>query len=541
MMTQTLNTAVIGAGRWGKNIARNFYELGVLHTICDPNEQLLDQHKEKYPEIQTTASYQAVLDNPFITRVVIAAPAALHFNLAKQALEAGKDVFVEKPLCLDLHEAEELIQLAEQGQQILMVGHILQYHPCVRRLQELIGAGELGQLQYIVSNRLNLGAIRTEENALWDLAPHDISVVLSLCNQLIPERVKCLGGSFVSPGIADTALTTMRFEGNLHAHIYVSWLNPYKEQKLVVVGSNGMLVFDDTKPWEEKLLLFRNHLTWNDKIPDVLHREAERIEVKPEEPLKEECRHFLKCCDERIEPRTDGKEGLRVLQVLQAAQASLNVDGMAKDPREKHVLKSSKTSENSVHPTVVIEKDVVIGENTKILQFSHLMEGCTIGNHSHIGQNVSLSSGVSLGNHVTIQNQVNIESGVTCEDHVFLGHGVVFTNVNDPRGESVQQSTIIHEGATISTNSSIQTGVEIGEYSFIKAGSVVTGNVKPFALIEGSNGKQVGWVSKNGKPLELPLTATGNKPVKATCAETQEVYTLIGDQVSLASAAHATV
>ena len=459
-MKHQKNTAVIGAGRWGKNIARNFHELGVLHTICDPNENLLDQHKEKYPDIETTANFQSVLDHSEISRVVIAAPAGLHYTLAKQALQTGKDVFVEKPLCLDLQEAEELIQLAEQGQQILMVGHILQYHPCVRRLQELIGAGELGQLQYIVSNRLNLGAIRTEENALWDLAPHDISVVLSLCNQLIPEQVKCLGGAFVSPGIADTALTTMRFEGNLRAHIYVSWLNPYKEQKLVIVGSHGMLVFDDTKPWEEKLLLFRNHLTWNDdKIPDVLHRDAEKIEVKPNEPLKEECKHFLKCCDERIEPRTDGKEGLRVLKVLQAAQASLNVDGMAKDPREKHVLKSSKSSKFSVHPTVVIESDVVIGEGTKILQFSHLMEGCKIGNETHIGQNVSLSPKVTLGNQVTIQNQVNIEAGVSCEDRVFLGHGVVFTNVNDPRGENVIQTTLICEGATISTNSSIQTGV----------------------------------------------------------------------------------
>jgi UDP-2-acetamido-3-amino-2,3-dideoxy-glucuronate N-acetyltransferase len=214
---------------------------------------------------------------------------------------------------------------------------------------------------------------------------------------------------------------------------------------------------------------------------------------------------------------------------------------MAKDPREKHVLKSSKTSQYSVHPTVVIERDVVIGDDSKILQFSHLMEGCTIGTASHIGQNVSLSPRVTLGNHVTIQNQVNIESGVTCEDHVFLGHGVVFTNVNDPRGELVQQSTIIREGATISTNSSIQTGVEIGKYSFIKAGTVVTNNVKPFALIEGSNGNQVGWVSKQGKTLDLPLTSNKKEPVTATCPETQEVYMLDGDQVILGSTAHATV
>ncbi len=525
---------MIGAGRWGKNIARNFYELGVLHTICDPNENLLDDYKKQYPDIQTTASYQSILDNPTLTQVVIAAPAGLHYILAKQALEAGKDVFVEKPLCLDLHEAEELIQLAEKGQQILMVGHILQYHPCVKRLQELIGSGELGQLQYIVSNRLNLGAIRTEENALWDLAPHDISVVLSLCNQLLPEKVKCLGGAFVSPGIADTALTTMRFEGNLRAHIYVSWLNPYKEQKLVVVGSNGMLVFDDTRPWEEKLLLFRNHLTWrDDQTPDVSHRDAEKIHVEPKEPLKEECRHFLKCCEERIEPQTDGKEGLRVLKVLQAAQASLNVDGMAKNPRDKHLLKSSKTPHYSVHPTVVIDSNVVIGNGSTILQFSHLMEGCKIGEETEIGQNVSLSPNVVLGNRVTVQNQVNIESGITCEDHVFLGHGVVFTNVKNPRGKAVAQKTLIKEGATICTNSSIQTGLEIGEHSFIEAGAVVTQNVKPYALIESMTGRQAGWVSRNGKKLDLPLQAPSGETLTATCPATEEIYHLIGDALEL--------
>ena len=185
-----------------------------------------------------------------------------------------------------------------------MVGHILQFHPCVCRLQELLSTGELGKLQYIVSNRLNLGTIRTEENALWDLAPHDISVILSLCGHTIPQQVKCLGGAFISPEVADTALTTMRFEGNVRAHTYVSWLNPYKEQKLVVVGSHGMAIFDDTKPWGEKLLLFRHHLKWtNGTVPTVEQKDAEKVNVIQAEPLKEECKHFIKCCNERIESK----------------------------------------------------------------------------------------------------------------------------------------------------------------------------------------------------------------------------------------------
>jgi UDP-2-acetamido-3-amino-2,3-dideoxy-glucuronate N-acetyltransferase len=530
------NTVVIGAGRWGKNLARNIYELGALHTICDPDEGLLDAHQKQYPDIQTTTNFQSVLENPLLTRFVISAPASLHYSLAKQALLAGKDVFVEKPLCLDLQEAEELIQLAAERRQILMVGHILQYHPCVRRLQELIGAGELGKLQYIVSNRLNLGAIRTEENALWDLAPHDISVVLSLCNQAIPETVKCLGGAFISPGIADTALTTMRFKGNLRAHIYVSWLNPYKEQKLVVVGSHGMLVFDDTKPWDEKLLLYRNHLTWtNGTIPNVSQIQAEKIEVAPAEPLKEECRHFLKCCDERIEPRTDGREGMRVLKVLQAAQASLNVDGMAKNPNDKHILKTTKTPRYTAHPTAMIDSNVAIGDGTAIMPFSHLKEGCRIGNECRIGQNVSLSSTVVLGDRVTVQNNVNADSALECEDDVFIGHGTVFGNVRNPRSSATADATILRKGATIGANATILNGIELGQYAFIEAGAVVTEDVKPFALISGQSGNQSGWVDKQGRPLDLPLESPHGKEIEAICPESNETYILSNHGVSLLS------
>ena len=347
------NVAVIGAGRWGKNLARNFYQLKVLHTICDTNEALLDQHQHSYPDIKLTTNFKAVLDNAAITQVVIAAPAFLHYKLAKQALLAGKDVYVEKPLCMDCSEAEELIQLAKKNGQILMVGHLLQYHPCVRRLQELVGGGELGKLQYIVSNRLNLGAIRTEENALWNFAPHDVSVILSLCSHQMPLQVRCIGAAYVSQDVADTTLTTLRFEGNVRAHIYVSWLNPFKEQRLVVVGSAGMAVFDDTKPWEDKLLLFRNHLKWEQgTIPLINNTHAEKVSVPQAEPLREECLHFLKCCSDRIAPRTDGQEGLRVLQVLQAAQASLNLDGEAKVPQEKHIL--SHTSKNNCLQILIV-------------------------------------------------------------------------------------------------------------------------------------------------------------------------------------------
>lgn len=537
----TKNIALIGAGRWGKNLARNLHQLGALHTICDKSEALLDQYQGEYKGIALTTNFNGVLENPLLTRVVIAAPAILHYKLAKQALLAGKDVYVEKPLCLDSMEAEELIELAEKQGRILMVGHLLQYHPCVHRLQEMVGTGELGKLQYIVSNRLNLGAIRTEENALWNFAPHDVSVILSLCGHRLPIQVRCTGGAYVSHGVADTTLTTLKFEGDIRAHIYVSWLHPFKEQKLIVVGSTGMVVFDDTKPWNEKLILYRNHLKWAEgTIPHIHGAEAERIDIPSSEPLRMECEHFIKCCDERITPRTDGQEGLRVLKVLQAAQASLNLEGAAKNPRERNILNRSSVSDYYAHESAIINAGAEIGTGTKVWHFSHVMERAKIGQSCNIGQNVVVSPDVVLGRNVKVQNNVSIYTGVVCEDDVFLGPSMVFTNILNPRSAVVRKGlykhTFVRKGATIGANATVLTGIELGEYSFIGAGAVVTKSVKPHALIVGNPGRQVGWMSRHGEKLDLPLKAPEGKMLSAACPATGEIYQLEGDSLALKEA-----
>jgi UDP-2-acetamido-3-amino-2,3-dideoxy-glucuronate N-acetyltransferase len=528
---------LIGAGNWGKNLARNFHALGVLNTICDPNNNLLDTYRSHYSTVNLTTNYQSVLDNPLITKVVIAAPATLHYKLAKQALLAGKDTYVEKPLCLDSSEGEELISLAQERGLILMVGHLLQYHPCVIRLQELLGRGELGKLQYIVSNRLNLGSIRLEENALWSFAPHDISVILSLCGHQLPEQVRCVGAAYLSKDISDTTMTTLRFSGDIRAHIYVSWLHPFKEQKLIVVGSHGMAVFDDTQSWEDKLLIYRNHITWsNGNVPLANKKDAERVNIPQQEPLKEECSHFLKCCKERLVPRTDGQEGLRVLKVLQAAQASLNEDGEAKIPTIQHSLSIAKT-QYFAHPTSVVSPSAKIGMNTKIWHFSHIMEHCNIGQQCNIGQNVVVSPGVTLGKNVKVQNNVSVYTGVTCEDDVFLGPSMVFTNVINPRSavnrRGEYQKTLLRRGTTVGANVTIVCGTELGEYSFIGAGAVVTKNIPPFALIVGNPGKQIGWMSRNGERLDLPVSLPNNEKKEASCPVTGESYTLIGNCLHL--------
>lgn len=525
---------LIGAGYWGKNLARNFNALEALHTICDVSEAILEKNRELYPEIRLTTRFEEMLENPEIDKIAIAAPALQHYDLTKRALLSNKDVYVEKPLCMDSAEGEELVALAESRGRILMVGHILHYHPCVKKMHELVGTGEIGKLQYITSNRLNLGSYRIEENALWNFAPHDISVILSLCGYILPESVRCVGADYLSHGVADTTLTTLKFPGNVRAHIYVSWLNPFKEQKLTVVGSNGMLVFDDTKPWGEKLLLYRNHVRWtHGGRPMANVEEPEKIDPPQEEPLRNECQHFLQCCQERIKPQTDGVEGLHVLQVLQAAQDSLDEDGEAHSPAENHAI-TLEGVRKPIHPTAVVDQGAEIASDVQVWHFSHIMGETKIDQGSKIGQNVFIGSKVNLGKNVKVQNNVSIYSGVTCEDDVFLGPSMVFTNILNPRCEFPRRDqylpTLVKKGATVGANATVLCGNTIGQYAFVGAGAVVTKDVKPFALMLGNPAKQVGWMSRFGKRLDLPLSS--DQAVQAKCEETNDVYELNGETLA---------
>src|SRR6267378_3505716 len=233
--------AVVGVGYWGKNLVRNFYELGALAALCDENGSVAERCRSEYADVQFHTAFEAVLSDPSITAVALATPATTHYDMVKAALEAGKDVLVEKPLALDVKQGEELVELAAATHRILMVGHILRYHPAILKLQELIQAGDLGQINYLYSNRLNIGKIRTEENILWSFAPHDISVMLSLLNEM-PIRVSCEGGAYLNRNVFDVTLSHFDFPSGVQAHVFVSWLHPVKEPRLVVVGSEKMAV-----------------------------------------------------------------------------------------------------------------------------------------------------------------------------------------------------------------------------------------------------------------------------------------------------------
>jgi predicted dehydrogenase len=312
--------AVIGCGAWGKNHVRTHAGLGSLAAVVDPDPAVAEAQAEAYGVL--ARSYDDVLSDGAIDAVVIAAPAADHARLALRALEAGKHVFVEKPLALTVEDAEAVVAAAAAAGRTLMVGHLLQYHPAFLALRDLVASGRLGDLRYLYSNRLNLGQFRQEENSLWSFAPHDLSMLLSLVGEE-PDEVWATGASYLSTDVADVTTTHLGFPRGVRAHVFVSWLHPFKEQRLVVVGSDAMAVFDDTRGWEDKLVLFDHGVDWTDGRPRPARAEGAPVPLDATEPLRVECEHFLHCVASGEAPRTDGAEGLRVLRVLARAQASL--------------------------------------------------------------------------------------------------------------------------------------------------------------------------------------------------------------------------
>jgi len=497
---KTPRVAVIGAGYWGKNLVRNFHALKALQTVCDLNDETLNRIRQEY-QVATTKDYHAVISDPLMDGVVIAAPAAQHYELAIQALSKGKHVFVEKPLALDAPSGKRLVQMAQERNLVLMVGHILEYHPAIIEMKRLIQQGHLGKIQYIYSSRLNLGKLRTEENILWSFAPHDISAILQMLGEM-PVLASAQGGSYLNPPIIDTTLSTLDFPSGVKAHIFVSWLHPFKEQKLCVIGSQKMAVFDDLEA-EKKLIVYAHRINWQDRKPVAERDGGQVVPIPKGEPLRKECEHFLECVRNVAKPRTDGEAGLRVLEVLEACSRSLRQNGapapvMVNAPRY------------FAHSTAILDQPCEIGEGTRIWHFSHVMADSRIGRDCNLGQNVVISPGVRLGKNVKIQNNVSVYTGVELEDDVFCGPSMVFTNVTNPRSHinrrNEYQKTLVKRGATLGANSTVVCGITIGRYAFVAAGSVVTRDVPDYALIMGVPGRQAGWMCACG--VRLPQNGT---------------------------------
>ena len=523
MSVDNPQVAVFGCGFWGKNLVRNFHALGALKCVCDVREEPLRKAQQEYG-VRTSRDLDAVLQDDRIDAVVIAAPAVEHFALAQRSLLAGKDVFVEKPLSLSSSEGRDLVALARSRNRILMVGHILEHHPAIQALKELIREGELGKIQYIHSSRLNLGKLRTEENILWSFAPHDISAILYLLGET-PTRASSQGGSYLNPPLVDTTLSTLDFASGVKAHIFVSWLHPFKEQKLAIVGSRRMAVFDDVQP-ENKLTLYSHRINWVDRKPVANKDGGQVVAISKSEPLRLECAHFLECVRTRQRPRTDGESAVHVLEILEACELSLRENGSPVEVQRpgRHYF---------AHSTAVIDEPCEIGKGTKIWHFSHVMAGARLGMDCNLGQNVVISPEVCIGNNVKVQNNVSIYTGVELEDDVFCGPSMVFTNVINPRSHVVRrnefQRTLVKRGATLGANSTIVCGVMIGRYAFIAAGAVVTRDVPDFALMMGVPCKRVGWMCSCG--IRLP----DDEP-EAACPACHRRYVVSASSCSVSDA-----
>jgi UDP-2-acetamido-3-amino-2,3-dideoxy-glucuronate N-acetyltransferase len=315
----TPRIAAVGCGQWGRNIVRNLAELNVLSAVCDADAGVAD-HMSKTYGVPALALPQILEDGKY-HGVAFASPAALHVKHAGDALRSGKHVFVEKPLALTVPEGRALAKLAVQTNRVLMVGHLLQYHPLILRLCEIVRAGQLGEIKHVFSSRLSRGKLRTNEDVIWSFAPHDISVILAIMGRA-PVRVSAQTSAIINPDLADVANIEMDFGNAVTAHVCVSWLNPNKERKLKVIGTKAQAVLDDMLPWEDKLKVYSHNIDYSAGRPVLLDCEAMAIHVEQREPLREECVHFLDAISTGREPRTDSTEALGVLSVLEAAAHS---------------------------------------------------------------------------------------------------------------------------------------------------------------------------------------------------------------------------
>lgn len=328
-----VRVGVVGLGAWGWNVARNFASLQEcqLVSVCDVDPKRRESAARTWPGVKPVSDLDQMLRETDVDAVVVASPAVTHHELARKALLADRDVFVEKPFALSVAQAEELAELGDTRRRVLMVGHLLEYHPVVRRLKNMIHSGELGPVYYIYTQRVNLGRIRGDENALWSFAPHDISQILYML-EMEPVDVSARGQSYVQDGIEDVVFLSLFFENRVMAHIHLSWLDPHKVRRTTIVGSKKMAVFDDTEV-TEKLRIYDNCAeappakTFGEAIQvrfgDILIPRVESVE-----PLQLECRHFAECVRTRTTPLTDSRDGLRVVRILEAAQRSLEQDGV---------------------------------------------------------------------------------------------------------------------------------------------------------------------------------------------------------------------
>ncbi|MSR88634.1 MAG: oxidoreductase [Candidatus Margulisbacteria bacterium] len=514
-----MKICVVGAGRWGRNHIKALHEMGLLGGVVESFPAAQDIIRSLYPNtpLFSTLEESGALDFPAYT---IAVPAEVHYKVAKSLLENGKHVLVEKPITLNSDDAKDLVRLASSKNLILMTGHLLLFHPAIRQIKTFIENGEIGKLQYIYSNRLNLGTVRKEENSLWSFAPHDISIFQYFVGQK-PTQVRSTGGAFLQPHIHDTTITTLQYPSNIVGHIFVSWLHPFKEHRLVVIGSKGMLSFEDSSE-DKALLLYKKGIDWVEGEPIKRDGPSERISYPNSAPLTTEMQHFVDCIlGKETNNLISGEQGAEVLEILETAEHDLH----------RRSAEPSKREGVFVHETAFVDPAAVIGEGTKIWNFSNIQKNADIGKKCILGQNVNIGTNVKIGHSCKIQNNVSVYEGVELGDYVFCGPSMVFTNIMIPRSKYPQASskfylkTTVKEGASIGANATIVCGTTLGRFCLIGAGTVVTKDVPDFAIVVGNPGKVIGWISEAGTHLKFDATD------RFFCEKSQKYYVLSQNHV----------
>lgn len=494
----TRRICVVGAGQWGQNHVKTLDRLNALAGIVESDAERAQTLKGRYPDIPVYPTIKDSLNHQF-DGYTLATPAATHFRLAQLLIAAGKPLLVEKPLALTAADARKLKLQAEAAGVPLMVGHVMLFHPAIQKIKTLLDAGKIGRLQYIYSNRLNLGTVRKEENILWSFAPHDVSIFQFLIGGK-PIEVISRGGAFLQPGVDDTTMTIVRYPGNVAGHIFVSWLHPFKEHRMVLIGSKGMLSFEDSLE-NKPLFYYEKGIDWIQGEPIKHDGPTEQIEYPEEFPLTRELAYFMDHLDQPKFEIAGPDNAVEVLEILELASAEIKADEKGSIPAPK--------SDFFVHETARVDQPCRIGKGTKIWHYSHIQSGARIGEGCSLGQNVNVANNVVIGNQVKIQNNVSVYEGVELEDYVFCGPSMVFTNVLRPRSEFPQRGsefytrTLVKKSVSIGANATIVCGTTIGEYAFIGAGAVVTRDVPAFALVVGNPGKIIGWVDKQGNKLKF--------------------------------------
>jgi len=490
---------VVGAGRWGMNHIRTLDRLGYLAGISESDIDNRNRLAREYPHVNVFGKVLDAVDDIF-DGFTIATPAETHFEIAKYLIERGKHVLVEKPLTMTVDEAKKLKNMAEERGVNLMVGHLLLFHPAIRKMKGLITGGKIGKLQYMYSNRLNLGAVRTEENILWSFAPHDISI-FQYFTESYPIKVESCGGAFLQPHIHDSSMTILTYTKNRMGHIFVSWLHPFKEHRIIVIGSKGMLFFEDSSN-DKKILFYEKGINLINGEPVTHDGPTETIPYESVLPLDEELKYFATHLDGSRVEIAGAQNAVEVMEILVEASVSLQDN---QDDKVKEVLSHNEKA-YFAHETAVLDQGCLIGHGTKIWHFSHVLFNTTIGDNCTIGQNCVIGPDVLVGNGCKVQNNVSIYKGVHIEDDVFCGPSMVFTNVYNPRASIKKMEelrpTLVRKGATIGANATVICGVTIGRYAFIGAGAVVSKDVPDYALMVGNPAKQIGWVCECGERLD---------------------------------------